>query len=137
MSTKRSHILKQTCSFQLQACLSMCDLLADTGILRLSKLSNKIQRFSNSNIFERGHVDFMFSVNGLFKKLQRISAFYSIFRAFIFYFYILVFSFQKAASLFFSLFKSVYSKAIIFFFCFGKRLDASIFHVQWCAGLHF
>ena len=24
--TKRSHILKQTCSFQLQVCLSMCDI---------------------------------------------------------------------------------------------------------------
>ena len=30
VSTKRSHVLKQTCSFQLQACLSMCDLLVDT-----------------------------------------------------------------------------------------------------------
>ena len=29
ISTKRSHILKQTCSFQLQVCLSMCDLLVD------------------------------------------------------------------------------------------------------------
>ena len=26
VSTKRSHILKQTCSFQLQVCLSVCDL---------------------------------------------------------------------------------------------------------------
>ena len=30
VSTKRSHILKQTCRFQLQVCLSMCDLLVDT-----------------------------------------------------------------------------------------------------------
>ena len=30
VSNKRSHVLKQTCSFQLQACLSMCDLLVDT-----------------------------------------------------------------------------------------------------------
>ena len=28
MSTKRSHILKQTCTWKLQVCLSMCDLLA-------------------------------------------------------------------------------------------------------------
>ena len=27
MSTKRSYILKQTCSFQLHVCLSMCDIL--------------------------------------------------------------------------------------------------------------
>ena len=30
VSTKRSHIFKQTCSFQLQVCLSMDDLLVDT-----------------------------------------------------------------------------------------------------------
>ena len=29
VSTKRSHILKQSCRFQLQVCLSMCDLLVD------------------------------------------------------------------------------------------------------------
>ena len=29
MSTERSHILKQTCSFQLQDCLSVCELLVD------------------------------------------------------------------------------------------------------------
>ena len=32
MVTKRSHILKQTCSFQMQVCLSMCDLLLPQGI---------------------------------------------------------------------------------------------------------
>ena len=31
MSTKRSHILKETCRFQLQVCLSMCDFLVDPG----------------------------------------------------------------------------------------------------------
>ena len=30
VSTKRPRILKQTCTFQLQICLSMCDLLVDT-----------------------------------------------------------------------------------------------------------
>ena len=30
VSTKRLHILKQTCSFQLHVCLSMCDLLVDS-----------------------------------------------------------------------------------------------------------
>ena len=30
MSTKRSHIIKQTCSWKLQVCLSMCDLSVDT-----------------------------------------------------------------------------------------------------------
>ena len=30
VSTKRSHILKQICSFQLQVCLSVCELLVDT-----------------------------------------------------------------------------------------------------------
>ena len=29
VSTAKLHILKQTCSFQLQVCLSMCDLLVD------------------------------------------------------------------------------------------------------------
>ena len=29
ISTKRSYILKQTCSFRLQVCLRMCDLLLD------------------------------------------------------------------------------------------------------------
>ena len=32
MVTKRSHILKQTCSFQVQVCLSMCDLFLPPGI---------------------------------------------------------------------------------------------------------
>ena len=30
LSTKRSYILKQTCSSKLQVCLSLCDLLVDT-----------------------------------------------------------------------------------------------------------
>ena len=32
MSTKRSHILKQTCSFQLQVCLSRCDILVQSSV---------------------------------------------------------------------------------------------------------
>ena len=31
MSTKRLHILKQTCTVQLQIYLSVCDFLVDTG----------------------------------------------------------------------------------------------------------
>ena len=31
MSAKRSYLLNKTCSFQLQFCLSMCDLLVDTS----------------------------------------------------------------------------------------------------------
>ena len=38
MSTKRLHILKQTCSFQLQVCLSMCDLLVDIRHQRFKEL---------------------------------------------------------------------------------------------------
>ena len=33
--TKRSHILKQTCSFQPQVCLSVCDLLGIKGLIYL------------------------------------------------------------------------------------------------------
>ena len=29
-ATKRSHIFKQTCNFQLQVCLSVCDLFVTT-----------------------------------------------------------------------------------------------------------
>ena len=36
MSTKRSRILKQTCSSKLQVCLSMFDLLVDTRQSRLN-----------------------------------------------------------------------------------------------------
>ena len=36
MVTKISHILKQTCSFQLQVCLSVCDLFLPQGIKGLS-----------------------------------------------------------------------------------------------------
>ena len=43
MSTKRSHILKQACSFQLQACLSMCDLLVDTRHQRVKKLKTLLE----------------------------------------------------------------------------------------------
>ena len=35
MITKRSHILKQTCSWYLQVCLSMCDLSVTTRYLRV------------------------------------------------------------------------------------------------------
>ena len=38
MSTKKSHIPKQTCSFQLQVCLSMCDLLVDIRHQRFKEL---------------------------------------------------------------------------------------------------
>ena len=38
MSTKRSHILKQICSFQLQVCLSMCDILVGIRYLRVKKI---------------------------------------------------------------------------------------------------
>ena len=37
VSTKGSYILKQICSFQLQVCLSMYDLLKDTDTKRLKK----------------------------------------------------------------------------------------------------
>ena len=35
MSTKRLHILKQTCSWKLKVCLSMCDLSVDIRHLRV------------------------------------------------------------------------------------------------------
>ena len=38
MSTKRSHILKQTCSWKLQVCSSMCDLLVDIRHWRVKRL---------------------------------------------------------------------------------------------------
>ena len=45
MVTRRLRISKQTCSFQLQVCLSMCDLLLPPGIKGLSgMLQNKITR---------------------------------------------------------------------------------------------
>ena len=34
-STKRSHILKQTCNWKMQVCLSMCELLMDTKYWRV------------------------------------------------------------------------------------------------------
>ena len=36
-TTKRSHIFKETCSFQVQVCLSMCDLLLCTRQKRVNK----------------------------------------------------------------------------------------------------
>ena len=44
MVTKRPHILKQTYSFRLQVCLSMCDLLLSQGIkgLNLSEITKKL-----------------------------------------------------------------------------------------------
>ena len=38
VSTERPHLFKQTCSFQLQVCLSMCDLSVDT---RHQRVKNK------------------------------------------------------------------------------------------------
>ena len=40
MVTKRSHILKQTCSWKVQVCLSMCDLFLPPGIKGLNGLIN-------------------------------------------------------------------------------------------------
>ena len=42
MVSKRSYILKQTCSFQLQVCLSMCDLFVTTRHYRV-KMQISIQ----------------------------------------------------------------------------------------------
>ena len=41
MITKRSHILKQTCSWKLQVCLSMWTFLLPPGIKGLRMISNK------------------------------------------------------------------------------------------------
>ena len=41
VSTKKSHILKQTCSFQLQVYLSTCDLLVDIRHWRLKQNLNR------------------------------------------------------------------------------------------------
>ena len=41
MVTKRSHILKQTCSFELQVCLNMCDLYVTTRHERVNNLIHK------------------------------------------------------------------------------------------------
>ena len=38
MSTKRSYILKQTCSSQLMVCLSVYDILVDLKLLRVEKI---------------------------------------------------------------------------------------------------
>ena len=44
MVTKRSHILKQTCSFQLQGGLSLCDLFVTT---RPERINPPIQIYPN------------------------------------------------------------------------------------------
>ena len=41
MSTERSHILKQTCNFQLQVCLSMCGILVDIRHQRVKHTKKK------------------------------------------------------------------------------------------------
>ena len=46
LSTKKSYIFKQTCSFQLLICLSMYDLLADTSTQRVMKYFIKFHRES-------------------------------------------------------------------------------------------
>ena len=43
MVTKRSHILKQTCKWKLQVCLSMCDLFVALKKLKNDSRSNKNQ----------------------------------------------------------------------------------------------
>ena len=50
MSTKRSHILKQTCSFQLQVCLSMCDILVDIRHERVNEVADRGQRDSGTGV---------------------------------------------------------------------------------------
>ena len=44
MSTKRSHILKQTYSWKLQVCLSMCDHLVDIMHERVKTWINYLKR---------------------------------------------------------------------------------------------
>ena len=59
--TKRSHILKETCSFELQVCLSICDFFVTTRHYRVNlanvnvgdqrtSVSEKILSLNNSVI---------------------------------------------------------------------------------------
>ena len=43
MSSDRSHILKQTCSWKLQFCLSMCDLLVDIRHERVKESLRRVE----------------------------------------------------------------------------------------------
>ena len=55
-STKRSYILKQTCSFQLHFCLSMCDLLADNTREKVNGLWKKMVQNFVINLYCYGTV---------------------------------------------------------------------------------
>ena len=60
--TKRSHILKQTCSFQLQVCLSMSDLLCYHQALKVFNiiellLNHFSTSFSTSVLKKRTYSD--------------------------------------------------------------------------------
>ena len=49
VTTKRSHILKQTCSFPLQVYLSMCGLL----VKNRHKMVNSLKHISNETIISK------------------------------------------------------------------------------------
>ena len=65
MSTKRSHILKQTCSFQLQVCLSRCDILVQSSV--------QVQTYQQK--YQNNVIDVLLDVFQVNNKDTRITSF--------------------------------------------------------------
>ena len=73
VSTKRSYILKQTCSFELQICLSMYDILVDIRYLRVNYLTEIIRTEQRAQIvFQNAEGVTKNIVTKIFKNLQEI-----------------------------------------------------------------
>ena len=67
MFTKRSHIIKQTCSLNLQVCLSMCNIFVNTRHERVKKPQTFLKItskcfISHSIIFKGSSITFNFSI---------------------------------------------------------------------------
>ena len=72
-STKRSYILKQTCSFELQISLSMYDILVDIRYLRVNYLTEIIRTEQRAQIvFQNAEAVTKNIVIKIFKNLQEI-----------------------------------------------------------------
>ena len=73
LSTKRSYILKKTCSFELQICLSMYDILVDIRYLRVNYLTKIIRTEQRAQIvFQNAEGVTKNIVIKIFKNLQEI-----------------------------------------------------------------
>ena len=80
MVTKRSDILKQTCSFQMQVCLNMCDLFVTMRHYREQKEQKQSRFFVSEESYLYITVkNTVISPNFLVWKLGEVAVFFAVY----------------------------------------------------------